>query len=321
MRNKHGITKQQMQEIKRTKRVDAFSKYLKDNNLGMGISEILYATRNTNEFLAMAFSSPQVHAAMKDIKLPNASKASTGAIQNLCDFFVNIVGKTLGLPDNAYTMLDEVLLTTSHIAENLSNPVLEGRPNLTNSNIDDAAPTTMAQRMAAVSKAPRKGTFRGGLGKFGTGAKQLAKKYGQSVSETIRKIDPAFLTPLRKMEMKISRANREMQVAVKPFIDAYRDLSKGDKSKLDLMLINRDDPEYKVELEKFLKKNPKMAAGLKAADNVLAEIYDNAEKNGMNPYGAKKEYFPRRVIEVQALMQAIQDDPEYGALQADTGWT
>lgn len=310
-------------------------------DLSREANSILYGLLNRKEFLSQAFTSPAFQEFLKTIEVDPPDGVKSGFRKdgrskwNAFREFIRSVGKLFGISDTSrLTLLEQALEVTERLAESegysgLTAKDSGGVDSLTNDSIQEnfykepvqlnpkKSTKTFEQRRKELAVMPRQDKLKTKAERFAGNLKSAFQNIGQSVSETVRGIDPKFLMPLRKMEYTISTRNKEMQDKVKPFIDAYRKLNDADKTWVDYLLTNRDDPETQEQLAAFIKEKPDFGKGLAAADGVLAQIYTNAKNNNMNKYGDKDVYFPRRVSDIMGLMQAMRGDPEYGKIQAE----
>lgn len=293
------ISQADMDAISKAKGSQSFKDMGKDFS---GNDSLAYASLNIEEFLAQAFSRPQVQEYLKSIR---AEKNLNKKRNTLWRSLMNFVGKALGLSKKHTTLLDNVLSIVPEIAE------VEVKKRKGGTVQEEAAPKeeNWGKRAAEMRKPIQvKDTLI-------KGAKNLARDLMKSSSEVLRKIDPKLIGHLRRFEMRIVEDNVKARKRIKPFMDAYKGLSVDDKNLLDLTLMNNTEADI-AKRNAILKANG-MTESFKEVERLLNDIFERRKKLGLNQYGEKKGYFPRRIKDMDSLMKDLYSDPEFSVIQAE----
>jgi len=294
------FTPQEIAALKTMNTSRAFKEnYQKFEALDYNKRGLYYAFINEKEFLAQAFSEPIVRDALSQIKSNTPSKFS-----NLLQQFRDYIRRVLnfeGVENNAFekllSIVDDLQRSEYSARDEGSYGALEINEQYSkNRKILEKqlsrAPSSLKERIFDNSKTTWEKV------------KGLSEDLLEPVTESLRKIDPRFVTYLRKMENRENTKNREYAKKVRPFLNKLKDMNPVDRAELSLYLFN-DKPQDNARAHKLLKDNSLLREYDKVKF-VLDDIRKRQKEVGINLYKTEKEdYFPRRVKDMDGLMDAV----------------
>ena len=269
--------------------------------------QVYYALLNEDEFLAQAFSSESFQTELKKIQL----EKPTGTLRTIWDKFISIVREALGLTKDSYTALDETLtLATKLFKENIGDV---GAYSISPSLVDNKKKSTKSWEDRVKSMRTNPST----KDSIGNQLRAFTRDILKASSEIYRQLDSKIgsniLRIMRKYEQSIAEANVKARDEIKSFMDGYTKMSSDDKNLLDLTLMN-NKPDYVTKRSELLKKY-NLTDSYGRVEALLKKIYNNREELGLNEYGSIPEYFPRRVKDMDGLIKAMAQDPNYSFIQ------
>ena len=271
-----------------------------------------YGFLNRKEFLSEAFSNMDFRNFLKKTKYPGMRARS------LWQAFRKLLGDIFhAKTPEEMTLLDAIITFVPDIAATpVTGQVLKtSNLKFTDESVDSPTKKTRADQLK-VMKENAKSNKPGEIVKnFYEKTKDTLRDAGKSLTERLRKIDNYLIRPIRKMEFGILNDNRKYQDKIEDFVTAYKKMGSDDKLMFDLFLLNNDEAD--VTERKALLRKYKMTEAFNKVEEVLKEIHKKKDDVGLNHYGAIPDYFPRRVTDLQGLLQAMKGDETYNIIQSE----
>lgn len=248
---------------------------------------LAYALLNEKEFLSQAFSSSEVQDVMRSIKIEK---------KTLWKRLVSFVSDVLKLPKDAYTMLEEVISIVPEIAK---IPVAQ-RSSVEYASI---APDIQETTDAIMRQEKEKGRWKRKVTDHLKEIVDLAEEFARPISDRLKEYSPRLQKLLMKTEARLTTLQKGYNTKVEPFLRWYSNLSDQQKILHSLALMNSNLSESK----KIIDAIPKDIM------EPLNEVLDDLKKRGNEvalDIGSEDYYFPRRVKDIQGLMDKLSEDSD-----------
>lgn len=270
-----------------------FVKAKMDFGISKAMHDVAYATLNNNEFLAQAFGNRHVQAQMKDI--------AGYKRKSLWDNIKSFVGKALGLTGDKITMLEEVLTLGTEISKQDLKRMdkdlqMEATFNPFDMKTDDMVRAILKEKEENWLKDKTFGQLRN--------IKNLAEFIARPVSDMILSYSPKLHGLLMNFETDLMLNQKRYTDQAQPFLNWYKGLSKSQKVRYDLALMN----SQKSENRKIIEEIPKKA--YESMQGILEDLNERRKNVGLS--GTDKDfYFPRRVKDVVGLTNHLMKNEEW----------
>lgn len=304
-----GFTQAQIDYINKNNTSTLF----KNNNpeaLFFGDSlEIAYGLINVNEFMAQSLSKASMIEMMKSIPLKNPR----GLIQTLWDTIVAIVGDTLGLSRLHHNALSELLILGVQAME--QKKVSTKSTGINESFVSKVTNEFVEKEVGKyTTEHPTSETLKesivGGL-----------KGAERTFSDTVQKLYTSIADISVPLAEKVQRLDFDSLTALTRRVDEtlsfdkkVKKLTDKEQKELFIYLNNYDaGTSFSNSLNKFLSKMG-MIESFGKTTNMLKELYQEAEKFGLNKYEEVDNYFPRKIKDLEGLTSYLRKQEDWGVM-------
>jgi hypothetical protein len=279
------LTQKDLDVLKDIKTSQDFKKAESDGHVFTN-RDIAYAMLNEHEFLAQAFNNLDVQQLMSDTKLGKKS---------LFDALVDWVLKVLKLDSKNHTAMSAVLKVVEDVSW-LEGGKARGISEGLEVKTDEETAAIMAGKSRKEGWKEKFWEQKKDIQKF---AENLARPISDIIETRSKKIHGALM----KFESELIQNQKEYGKKTNKFMRWYEGLTESQQVRYNLALMNSNTTEN----QKIIDEIPKEA--MNPLREVLDDLRQRQENVGLGT-ADRKYYFPRRVQDVEGLMEYTLRDSE-----------
>jgi hypothetical protein len=259
-----------------------------DEDFWDGHSDVAYGLLNEYEFLSQAINSESFRNHLQSIKGQKKKNILNAFIDKIIEFF-GWTGES--------TVFKEVLFYMQE-----ATWAKEGSSKAVETEALEIDTDTIVRDIMA-GKGPAKDRWKSTIRERMSDIKNFAETIARPISDIVQSMSPKIYSQMMRMESRLMSKQAEYSKKVKPFMEWYNKLSDSEKATIDIALMNGIKGKSEVNKE-IINSIPKDV--WKGVREVLDDLNKRSTEVGLSLPPNAEYYFPRRVKDVQGLIDHLQ---------------